>query len=128
GPPMNRVARLVAIGHGGQVLLSEATAALVRDRLPGGASLLNLGAHRLKDLTQPEQVSQLVVPDLPSAFPSLTSLNARLHNLPVQPTMLLGREREVAAVEALLLGSARVVTLTGPGGTGKTRLSLQVAA
>jgi predicted ATPase len=87
-----------------------------------------LGEHRLRDLARPEQVFQLAAPDLPSDFPPLRSLDARPHNLPIQPTELIGRGREVAAVTGLLRGEARLVTLTGPGGTGKTRLALQVAA
>src|SRR5205823_4732384 len=128
GPPLNRAARLVSVGHGGQILLSEVTAALARDALPPEVGLVDLGVHRLKDLTEPERVFQLAHPDLPSDFPSLASLDARRHNLPIHPTALLGREREVAEIYALLRNGARLVTLTGPGGTGKTRLSLQVAA
>jgi predicted ATPase/class 3 adenylate cyclase len=128
GSAVNRCARLRGVGHGGQVLLSEATAALARELLPSGTSLLDLGQHRLKDLTQPEHVSQVAVTGLPSDFPPLASLDARPHNLPISPTALLGREREVTEIRALLDQAARLVTLTGPGGTGKTRLSLQVAA
>ena len=128
GTAMNRVARLMSIGHGGQILLSEATTALVRDGLPAGVSLLDLGQHRLRDLTQAERVSQIVAPDLPSDFPPLASLDARPHNLPTHPTALLGRERELAEVRGLFEDGARLVTLTGPGGTGKTRLGLQIAA
>ena len=101
GSAVNRCARLRGIGHGGQVLLSEATTALVRDDLPAGAALLDLGAHRLKDLTRPERVFQLVAPDLPAEFPALVSLDARPHNLPLQTTPLLGREQEVQAVSAV---------------------------
>ena len=129
GPPMNRVARLLSIGHGGQILLSEATAALTRDGLPDRVTLDDLGAHRLKDLTRPERVFQLLAPDLPTETRPLASLDARPHNLPTHPTPLIGRKEVAAAVEALLLrDDVRQVTLTGPGGTGKTRLSLQVAA
>jgi predicted ATPase/class 3 adenylate cyclase len=128
GSAVNRCARIRGIGHGGQILLSESTAALARDRLPIGADLLDLGEHRLKDLTQPERVSQVTVPDLPSRFPALVSLDAHPHNLPIQPTALLGREREVIEVRTLFQEGTRLVTLTGPGGTGKTRLGLQVAA
>ena len=110
------------------MLLSEATAGLVRDALPDGVRLLDLGRHRLKDLTEPERVSQVVAPDLASDFPPLASLDARPHNLPTHPTALLGRERELAEVRELFEDGARLVTLTGPGGTGKTRLGLQVAA
>lgn len=129
GSAVNRCARIRGIGHGGQTLLSEATAALARDDLPDDASLVDLGEHRLKDLTRPERVFQLTVPDLPSDFPRLVSLNARPHNLPIQPTSLIGRQREVRAVHDLLArDDVRLVTLTGTGGTGKTRLGLQVAA
>jgi predicted ATPase/class 3 adenylate cyclase len=129
GLAVNRCARLRGIGHGGQVLLSEATARLVRDHLPGAASLLDRGQHRLRDLIQPEHVFELTAPELPRELPPLASLDTRRHNLPVQPASLLGREREVADVRAVLLrDDVRLVTLTGPGGTGKTRLSVQVAA
>jgi predicted ATPase/class 3 adenylate cyclase len=129
GPPLNRVARLLAAGHGGQVLLSEATRALVRDALPGDASLLDLGEHRLKDLIRPEHIFQLFGPDLPRDFPPLRTLDLRLHNLPLQPTPLIGREKEIREVtERLRRSEVRLLTLTGPGGTGKTRLALQAAA
>jgi hypothetical protein len=129
GAAVNRCARIRGIGHGGQTLLSEAAAALVRDHLSVGASLIDMGSHRLKDLTRPERVFQAVVPDLPSEFPLLASLDARPNNLPVQTTALLGREREVVdAGDRLLREDVRILTLTGPGGSGKTRLSLQVAA
>jgi predicted ATPase/class 3 adenylate cyclase/transcriptional regulator with XRE-family HTH domain len=129
GLDVHRAARIAAAGHGGQILLSAATAELVRHDLPDGVSLRDLGSHRLKDLQQPEQVYQLVLSNLPSDFPPLKAVNARPHNLPVQATPLLGREREVAAICALLQrNDVRLVTLTGPAGIGKTRLSLQVAA
>ena len=129
GPALNRAARLMAAGHGGQVLLSAATQELVRDHLPEGAGLLELGQHRLKDLGRPEQVYQLLHPDLPAAFPPLRSLDnpALPNNLPQQVTSFIGREKEVAEIKALL-GKTRLLTLTGAGGAGKTRLSLQVAA
>lgn len=129
GSAVNRCARLRAVAHGGQILVSAATQELVRDSLPSGIELHELGAHRLKDLTRPEQVFQLVAPGLAAEFPPLRSLDARPHNLPVQRDPLIGREREVAEVVALLRRpEIGLVTLTGPGGTGKTRLSQQIAA
>jgi predicted ATPase/DNA-binding SARP family transcriptional activator len=129
GPPLNRIARLLEAGHGGQVLLSLATQELARDHLPEGASLRDLGEHRLKDLVRPERIFQFVAPDLPADFPPLNTLDLRPNNLPAQSTPLLGREQEVAAAgERLRSEAVRLLTLTGPGGTGKTRLGLQVAA
>jgi predicted ATPase/class 3 adenylate cyclase len=127
GLPLVRCGRLLATAHGGQTVLSEAVAALVRDALPAGAALRDLGAHRLKDLQRPERVAQLLHPDLPAAFPPLRSLDARPHNLPRQLTSFVGRKRELAEVTRLLAG-APLLTLTGTGGTGKTRLALQAAA
>ena len=129
GPPLNRVARLMAAGHGGQTLLSAATQELTRDALPSSASLLDLGPHRLKDLGRPETVFQLLHPSLPAEFPPLSSLdNPSLpNNLPQQVTSFIGREAQVAQVKALLT-KTRLLTLTGAGGSGKSRLSLQVAA
>ena len=129
GQPLNRVARVLAAGHGGQILLSAAAHELVRDALPPGMILRDLGEHQLKDLYRPERVFQLLHPALPADFPPLKSLDRQPHNLPLQPTPLVGRERDVADVTALLLREeVRLVTLTGPGGTGKTRLALQAAA
>jgi predicted ATPase/class 3 adenylate cyclase len=129
GPPVNRIARLLSAGHGGQILLSSATKELVRDALPEGASLRDLGERRLKDLFRPERVFQLIAPDLPTSFPPLKTLDERINNLPAQPTPLVGRERELGEVRNLLRGEGvRLLTLTGPGGIGKTRLGLQVAA
>jgi predicted ATPase/class 3 adenylate cyclase len=129
GPPLNRIARLLAAGHGGQILLSLATAELVRDALPPEVALHGLGVHRLKDLTRPEQIFQALAPDLPTAFPPLNTLDARPNNLLAQPTPLIGRDKDVARLCDLLQHpDTRLVTLSGPGGIGKTRLALQVAA
>jgi predicted ATPase/class 3 adenylate cyclase len=129
GPTLNRAARLLSSGHGGQVLLSLSTQELVREKLPLGAELRDLGVRRLKDLSGPEHVFQLTDPELPSSFPPLKTLDVRLNNLPIQPTPLLGREREVAEIADLLRREdVRLLTLTGTGGTGKTRLALQSAA
>src|SRR3954447_15743528 len=103
GQPLNRVARLLSAGHGGQVLLSEVTHGLVRDTLPRGVNLRDLGEHRLKDLTRPERIFQAISPRLPSDFPPLRTLDNALNNLPMQPTPLIGREKELAAIEKLLL-------------------------
>ncbi|HET7678386.1 MAG TPA: AAA family ATPase [Candidatus Limnocylindrales bacterium] len=127
GLVLHRVARIAAAAHGGQVLISRAASDLASDALPKGATLRDLGEHRLKDLAEPERIFQLVLPDLPSEFPPPRTLDARNHNLPVQLTSFIGREREVAEARRLLAGT-RLLTLTGPGGTGKTRLSLQLAA
>ena len=129
GAPLYRCARLMSTAHGGQVVLSEAVTSIVRATLPDGASLRDLGDHRLKDLTRPERVVQLVHPELADAFPPLRSLSAHTHNLPIVLTPFIGRESVVAdALGRLGSPDVRLLTLTGPGGTGKTRLGLQVAA
>jgi predicted ATPase/class 3 adenylate cyclase len=129
GLPLSRVARLLSAGHGGQILLSLAAEELVREQLPPEVALRDLGIHRLKDLSLPEQIFQVVAPDLPSSFAPLQTLDTQRTNLPAQPTPLIGRGREIAATTALLRrADVRLVTLSGPGGTGKTRLGLQVAA
>jgi predicted ATPase/class 3 adenylate cyclase len=127
GPALFRAARLQALGYGEQTLLSAVTARLTADALPTGASLRDLGSHRLKDLGEAEQVFQLVHPDLRAEFPALKSLDAHPHNLPIQLSSFVGREAELAFMRELL-GKHRLVTLLGPGGIGKTRLALQVAA
>jgi predicted ATPase/class 3 adenylate cyclase len=127
GPALNRAARLMSVGHGGQILLSTITADLVRDQLPNGASIRDLGEHRLKDLVRSEHVFQLIHPDLPVDFPPIKSLDSYPNNLPIQLTSFIGREHELAEVKKRF-ASARLLTLIGPGGTGKTRLSLQIGA
>ncbi len=127
GQALNRVARILAAVHGGQVLVSQATEELVRDLIPAGAQLRHLGEHRLRDLARPEHLYQLVASGLPSEFASLRSLESVANNLPVQLSHFIGREREMEEVKRVL-NSTRLLTLTGMGGTGKTRLSLQVAA
>ena len=127
GLDVQRAARICSAGHGGQILLSAATQALVAADLPEGASLSPLGAYRLKDLQRPEPIYQLVLAGLPAEFPPLRSLDNLPNNLPLQNTSFIGREVEMAQVEAALQRS-RLVSLAGPGGAGKTRLSLQVGA
>jgi predicted ATPase/class 3 adenylate cyclase len=127
GPAVNRVARLLGIGHGGQVLVSGVTGDLVQGSLPPEASLLDLGEHRLKDLSRPEHVYQLLGPDLIATFPPLRSVNALPNNLPRNTTSFVGREAEIAEI-ARLVEEHQLVTLVGSGGIGKTRTSLHVAA
>ena len=126
GLDVHRAARIAAAGHGAQILLSETTRSLVQDHLPSGTSLRDLGDHRLKDLTRSEHIFQLDLDARPMEFPSLRTLEVPT-NLPTQLTSFVGREREIAEASRLLR-TTRLLTLTGPGGTGKTRLSLQVAA
>jgi predicted ATPase/class 3 adenylate cyclase/DNA-binding CsgD family transcriptional regulator len=129
GAPLNRAARLLAAAHGGQILLSLVTAELVRDQMPPDIALRDLGMHRLRDLSRPEQILQLLVPGLPADFPPLNTLDRRPHNLPTHTTAVIGREWEISNIWALLSrGDVRLMTLTGPGGAGKTRLALQAAA
>jgi predicted ATPase/class 3 adenylate cyclase len=127
GIDVHRAARIAAIAHGGQVLISGATAALAGQDLGDRTALRDLGEHRLKDLAQPERIYQLVIDGLPSDFPPVRSLDRTPNNLPTQVTTFIGRGAEIR--DGLrLLGATRLLTLTGPGGTGKTRLSLQLAA
>jgi predicted ATPase/class 3 adenylate cyclase len=129
GPPVNRAARIMAAGHGGQVLLSALVAAEAGGSLPEGAALRDLGDHRLKDLSQPERIFQLVHPALATDFPPLATLSRRPNNLPTQTSEFLGREAQLSAIQDLLdTAGVRLLTLTGPGGIGKTRLALQAAA
>ena len=127
GLDVHRAARIAAVGHGGQILVSESSRALVEATLPDGVELRDLGRHRLKDLAQPERIYQAVIAGLPSEFLPIRSLDATPNNLPTQMTSFVGRAREVAEARRLL-SESRLLTLTGPGGTGKTRLSLQLAA
>jgi len=129
GFDVHRAARVAAVAYGGQILVSETAASLVRDSLPAGASLTDLGVHRLKDLGRPQQIFQLNAEGLPSEFPPLKSLDnpALVHNLPAQLATFVGRSQELEDVRTLV-ESSRLVTLTGAGGSGKTRLALQVAA
>ncbi len=130
GPVVNRTARLLDIGHGGQVLVTAATYALLADQLPGGIGLRDLGEQRLKDLGRAERVFQVTGSGLAEGFGVLRSLDdpALRHNLPSQATSFVGRTVELAELRALVSGGSRLVTIAGPGGIGKSRLALQVAA
>jgi predicted ATPase/class 3 adenylate cyclase len=118
--------RIMSVGHGGQILLSQTTYDLVKDKHDGKTELHDMGERRLKDIAKPEHLYQVAAPDLLSDFPPLTTLESSNHNLPVQLTSFIGRERELTEAKKLL-ASTRLLTFIGPGGTGKTRLSLQVA-
>jgi predicted ATPase/class 3 adenylate cyclase len=126
GIDVHRAARIAAAAHGGQVLLSQTIHDLVHEGLPDGVSLRDLGEHRLKDLRQPKHLYQLCIQGLPADFPPIKSLDALLNNLPVQLTSFVGRQKELGELQQLLKNT-RLLTLTGPGGSGKTRLALQVA-
>src|ERR671913_666130 len=140
GPPLNRVARLLATAHGEQIVVSRTAGDLASDGLPPGITLRDLGAHALKDLHDAEHVYQVVAPGLPTDFPPLRTPQRYLHNVPHPATPLIGREREIATARATLglpssgdgkpgqdRQTTRLLTLTGPGGAGKTRLSLHLA-
>ena len=126
GIEVHRAARIAAAAHGGQVIVSSSTRSLVADRLPASTSLRDLGEHRLKDLSRPERLAQLVIEGLRADFPAPRTLDTTPNNLPLQLTSFVGRENLLVEAKRLL-ASSRLVTLTGPGGTGKTRLSLEVA-
>jgi predicted ATPase/class 3 adenylate cyclase/DNA-binding CsgD family transcriptional regulator len=130
GPVVNRAARLLDIGHGGQVLVTAAAYALLAGRLPGGIGLRDLGEQRLRDLGRAERVFQVTGPGLAEGFGALRSLDdpALRHNLPSQATSFVGRTAELAELRTLVSGGSRLVTITGPGGIGKSRLALQAAA
>jgi predicted ATPase/class 3 adenylate cyclase len=129
GIDVHRAARVMSAGHGGQVLLTQSTRDLLPEELSGAVSVRDLGEHRLKDLTHAQRLYQLLIPELENEFPALKTLESRPTNLPVLPTPLIGRGQQVAEIVALVQREEiRLVTLTGTGGTGKTRLSLQVAA
>ncbi|HMX76373.1 MAG TPA: adenylate/guanylate cyclase domain-containing protein, partial [Anaerolineales bacterium] len=127
GGTLNRAARLMSVANGGQVLLSNTTADLVREQLPAEITLRDLSEHRLKDLTRPERIFQIVHPELPSEFPPIKTLDAFPNNLPAQLTSFIGREKEINEI-INALNTSRLVTLTGSGGTGKTRLSVEVGS
>ncbi len=128
-PVLNRLARTLGAAHGGQILVSEAVRRLVADDLPPGVTLPSLGRHALRDLQEPEEIFQVVAPGLPDRFPELRSLPHHPTNLVVPPTPLVGRDDELATVTGKFRDEdARLVTLTGPGGTGKSRLALGIAA
>jgi predicted ATPase/class 3 adenylate cyclase len=126
GMDVNRAARVANTAHGGQVILSSATRAAVEEHLPSGVRLRDLGGHRLKDLEGEERLYQLVIEGLPAEFPPPRSLEMSVSNLPQQLTTFFGRENELAEAKRLL-ASTRLLTLTGPGGTGKTRLAIRIA-
>ncbi len=127
GIDVHRAARIMAVGYGGQILLSHATRDLIERHLPEGLKARDLGEHRLKDLTRPEHIFQMVTPDLPGDFPPLKTLDIISNNLPIQLTTFIGREREIEDVKRSL-AKTRLLTLMGSGGAGKTRLAVQVAA
>lgn len=126
GQTLNRAARIMSAGHGRQILISELTAQVAQEHLPSDCTLLDLGQHYLKGLARPERIYQLAAPNLPTEFPALNTVPTATNNLPTQLTSFIGRERELAEARQKI-ESTRLLTLIGPGGTGKTRLSLQIA-
>jgi predicted ATPase/class 3 adenylate cyclase len=128
GPAVNRTARVMSAGHGGQILLSSAVAEAVSGRLPSEMQLRDLGQHRLKDLAEPLRLFQVVAPGLAETFPPLSTLDQRPNNLPTQVSVFLGRDAELRDLRTLIDDETRLITLIGPGGMGKTRLALQAAA
>lgn len=127
GSTTNRAARLMSAGYGGQILISESTRELIHDRLPAEVELLDLGKHRLKDLTRPEHIFQVAAPDLPNEFPPLKTVDYRPNNLPVPTTPFIGRDVEISTVvDELSRPDVRLLTILGPGGMGKSRLAIEV--
>ncbi len=126
GHTLNRVARIMSAGHGGQILLSGSTAVLLKENLPPGVQLQDLGEHLLKGLSRPEQIFQVLAPDLPGDFPSLVTVTQPRHNLPSHLTSFIGRAKEIDQIQQKF-STSRLVTLSGTGGVGKTRLACQYA-
>ena len=127
GLDVHRAARIMAVGYGGQILLSKATHDLIKQALPDGLTVRDLGEHRLKDLARLEHIFQIVIPGLPAEFPPLKTLDVISNNLPIQLTSFIGRERDIEAVKRSM-GGSRLLTLMGVAGSGKTRLAVQAAA
>lgn len=127
GLDVHRAARIMAVGYGGQILLSKATHDLIKQALPDGLTVRDLGEHRLKDLARLEHIFQIVIPGLPAEFPPLKTLDVISNNLPIQLTSFIGRERDIEAVKRSM-GGSRLLTLMGAAGSGKTRLAVQAAA